>query len=106
MTPIMQQYQEAKRQHPGMLLLFQIGDFYELFYEDAETAARVLHLTLTSRDKEIPMAGFPQHALDTYLHKLLQSGLRVAVCEQVEDASEAKGLVRREIVRIVTPGTV
>jgi DNA mismatch repair protein MutS len=106
LTPMMQQYQEAKRQHPGTLLLFRMGDFYELFYDDAEVAARLLQLTLTSRDKHVPMAGFPHHALESYLHQLMEAGHRVAICEQVEDAADAKGLVRREVVRIITPGTL
>ncbi|GIW83070.1 MAG: DNA mismatch repair protein MutS [Gemmatales bacterium] len=89
-----------------MLLLFRMGDFYELFDDDAETAARILGLTLTSRDKTIPMAGFPHHSLETHLRKLLAAGLRVAVCEQVEDPAQAKGLVRREVTRVVTPGTL
>jgi DNA mismatch repair protein MutS len=103
---MMQQYREAKDRHPGMLLLFRMGDFYELFHEDAETAARVLGLTLTSRDKTVPMAGFPHHALDNHLHKLLHAGHRVAICDQVEDPALARGLVRREVTRVVTPGTV
>src|SRR5436309_6367671 len=105
-TPMMQQYREAKERHPGMLLLFRMGDFYELFYEDAEVVARVLGLTLTSRDKTIPMAGFPHHALDNHLRKLLRAGHRVAICDQVEDPALAKGLVRREVTRVVTPGTL
>src|SRR5437899_12605313 len=106
LTPMMQQYREAKDRHPGMLLLFRMGDFYELFDGDAEVAARVLGLTLTSRDKTVPMAGFPHHALDGYLRKLLQGGHRVAICDQVEDPAVAKGLVRREVTRVVTPGTL
>src|SRR4029077_12784568 len=106
MTPMMQQYREAKERHPGMLLLFRMGDFYELFDSDAETAARELGLTLTSRDKTIPMAGFPHHQLENYLQRLLQAGHRVAVCDQVEDPAQAKGLVRREVTRVVTPGTI
>ncbi len=104
---MMQQYREAKERHPGMLLLFRAGDFYELFFDDAEVVARVLGLTLTSRDKTIPMAGFPHHSLETHLRKLLRSGHRVAVCDQVEEASQAKGrLIRREVTRVVTPGTL
>jgi DNA mismatch repair protein MutS len=103
---MMQQYREAKERHPGMLLLFRMGDFFELFGDDADVAARILGLTLTSRDKTIPMAGFPHHALETHLHKLLRAGHRVAVCDQVEDAALAQGLVRREVTRVVTPGTV
>src|SRR2546423_6006531 len=106
LTPMMQQYRDARERHPGMLLLFRMGDFYELFEGDAEVAARVLGLTLTSRDKTIPMAGFPHHALDNHLRKLLQSGLRVAICDQVEDPALAKGLVRREVTRVITPGTL
>src|SRR5262249_13137623 len=106
LTPMIQQYREAKERHPGMLLLFRMGDFYELFDADAEVAARVLGLTLTSRDKTIPMAGFPHHALEPHLHKLLHAGHRVAVCGQVEDPALAKGLVKREVTRVVTPGTV
>ncbi len=108
-TPMMQQYEQAKRACPDALLLFRMGDFYELFYEDAQTAARVLHLTLTSRDKgenPIPMAGFPHHQLESYLGKIIAAGLRAAICEQVEDPKQAKGLVRREVTRIVSPGTV
>ena len=105
-TPMMRQYQDAKAQHPGMLLFFRMGDFYELFGEDAKQAAQLLGLTLTSRDKAMPMAGFPHHQLENYLRKLLQRGLRVAVCEQVEDAALAKGLVKREVTRVVSPGTV
>ena len=105
-TPMMQQYQEAKRQNPGMLLLFRMGDFYELFGEDAQTGSRILGLTLTSRDKTVPMAGFPHHQLEPYLQKLLQAGQRVAVCDQVEDSAQAKGLVKREVTRVITPGTL
>jgi DNA mismatch repair protein MutS len=109
-TPAMQRYLEVKAQTPGTILLFRIGDFYELFYEDAQTVARVLGLTLTSRDKgssnPVPMAGFPYHQLDNYLRRLIQAGFRAAVCEQVEDPAIAKGLVKREVTRVVTPGTL
>ncbi|HZY86462.1 MAG TPA: DNA mismatch repair protein MutS, partial [Gemmataceae bacterium] len=105
-TPMMQQYREAKERHPGMILLFRMGDFYETFHEDAEVAARVLGLTLTSRDKTVPMAGFPHHSLETHLRKLLRAGHRVAVCDQVEDPAQAVKLVRREVTRVVTPGTL
>src|SRR5262249_33683755 len=105
-TPMMQQYREAKERHPGMLLLFRAGDFYELFYEDAELVSRVLGIALPSRDGKAPMAGFPHHALEVHLRKLLRSGHRVAICDQVEDAAQAKGrLIRREVTRVVTPGT-
>ena len=109
-TPAMQRYLDVKAQYPGTMLLFRIGDFYELFYEDAVEAARALGITLTTRDKgsanPIPMAGFPYHQLDNYLRRLIQAGFRAAVCEQVEDAAVAKGLVRREVTRVVTPGTL
>jgi DNA mismatch repair protein MutS len=104
---MMQQYRDAKAQCPGMLVFFRNGDFYELFEDDAEVGARLLGIALTRRDKEIPMAGVPHHALDRYLGKLLQAGHRVAICEQMEDASQVKGRpIRREITRIVTPGTL
>jgi len=106
---MMKQYQEAKRACPEALLLFRMGDFYELFHDDAKTAARTLNLALTSREKgenAVPMAGFPHHQLESYLGKLIAAGFRVAVCDQVEDPKTAKGLVRREVTRVVTPGTV
>jgi DNA mismatch repair protein MutS len=109
MTPMMQQYRELKARDPDALLLFRMGDFYEMFGEDAERASVLLGLTLTSRDKgadAMPMAGFPHPALDSYLARIVKAGLRAAVCEQVEDAREAKGLVKRDVVRIVTPGTL
>lgn len=108
-TPMMLQYLEAKNAAPGALLLFRMGDFYEIFFDDAKTAARLLGLALTSRDKgenAIPMAGFPYPALDAYLAKLIAAGQRVAIAEQVEDPKLAKGLVKRELTRIVTPGTL
>ena len=110
LTPMMQRYCEVKQQNPGSMLLFRMGDFYELFYEDAETAAKVLGLTLTARDKNsenpVAMAGFPHHQLDSYLQKLITSGFRAAICDQVEDPKKAKGMVRREVTRVVTPGTL
>jgi DNA mismatch repair protein MutS len=108
-TPMMQQYLDAKGACGDALLLFRMGDFYELFFEDAKTASRVLGLTLTSRDKgenAIPMAGFPYHQLESYLGKLIAAGFRAAVCEQVEDPKLAKGLVKREVTRVVSPGTI
>jgi len=108
-TPMMKQYLEAKRACPDALLLFRMGDFYELFFDDAKVAARTLNLALTSREKgenPVPMAGFPYHQLESYLGKLIAAGMRVAVCDQVEDPKEAKGLVRRALTRIVTPGTL
>jgi DNA mismatch repair protein MutS len=106
---MMQQYHDAKRVAGEALLLFRMGDFYELFFDDARVAARVLGLSLTSRDKgedPVPMAGFPHHQLDSYLAKIIAAGHRAAVCEQVEDPKLAKGIVKREVTRIVTPGTV
>ena len=109
-TPMMQQYDRAKKECGDALLLFRMGDFYELFYEDAEIAAKALGMTLTSRDKNtdnpVAMAGFPHHQLDSYLGKLIKLGHRVAVCEQVEDPKTAKGLVKRAISQIVSPGTL
>lgn len=107
---MMRQYHEAKQACGDAILLFRMGDFYELFHEDAKVAAVVLGLTLTSRDKDkddgIPMAGFPHHQLDAYLRKLIRAGYRAAVCEQVEDPKQAKGLVRREVTRVVSAGTL
>src|SRR5262245_26050018 len=106
MTPMMQQYRDAKARHPGMVLLFRMGDFFETFEEDAELVSRVLGIQLTTRDGSIPMAGVPAKSVDLYLRKLLHAGHRVAVCDQVEDAALAKGLVKREVTRVVTAGTV
>ena len=110
LSPMMERYMEVKGQNPGTILLFRMGDFYELFFEDAQNAAKVLGLTLTSRDKAsdnpTPMAGFPYHQLDAYLQKLIRAGFRAAICDQVEDPKKAKGLVRREVTRVVTPGTL
>ncbi|MBV9925057.1 MAG: DNA mismatch repair protein MutS [Acidobacteria bacterium] len=109
LTPMLRQYQELKRQHPGALLFFRLGDFYELFFEDAITGARELEITLTARHKErgqpIPMCGVPHHAVAGYVARLIRKGYRVAICEQTEDPSKAKKLVRREVVRVITPGT-
>jgi DNA mismatch repair protein MutS len=107
----MRQYLDAKRQHRDAIVFFRMGDFYEMFYEDALVAARALDLTLTSRSKDaggngIPMCGVPFHAVDGYLAKLVKKGFRVAICEQVEDPKKAKGLVRREVIRVVSPGTL
>ncbi|HSS19409.1 MAG TPA: DNA mismatch repair protein MutS [Pyrinomonadaceae bacterium] len=108
-TPMLRQYHELKQQHPGTLLFFRLGDFYELFFEDAVTGARELQITLTARNKErgdpVPMCGVPHHSAANYIAKLVRKGYRVAICEQTEDASKTKKLVRREVVRIVTPGT-
>ena len=108
-TPLMRQYNSIKQQVPGALLMFRLGDFYELFFEDAVVAARELEITLTSRNKEkggaIPMCGVPYHAADGYIARLIQKGHRVAICDQMEDPKFAKKLVKREITRVVTPGT-
>jgi DNA mismatch repair protein MutS len=108
-TPMLRQYQELKQQHPGTLLFFRLGDFYELFFEDAVVGARELQITLTARHKErgdpVPMCGVPHHSAANYIARLVRKGYRVAICEQTEEASKTKKLVRREVVRIVTPGT-
>jgi DNA mismatch repair protein MutS len=108
-TPLMRQYSSIKERHPNALLLFRLGDFYELFFEDAVVAARELQITLTSRNKEkgvaIPMCGVPYHAAEGYIAKLIRKGYRVAICDQMEDARLAKKLVKREVTRVVTPGT-
>lgn len=110
LTPMMEQYLRVKEEYPDTLLFFRMGDFFELFFEDAEVAARELQITLTSRnpgaDNPVPMCGMPHHAIDDYLRQLLEKGYRVALCDQVEDPREAKGLVRREVTRVLTPGTV
>ncbi|HWE24388.1 MAG TPA: DNA mismatch repair protein MutS, partial [Myxococcales bacterium] len=108
-TPMLRQYQEAKAQAKDALLLFRLGDFYELFYEDARLAAQLLGIALTSRakgDERIPMAGVPYHAAKAYVGKLVGAGYKVALCDQVEVPGPGKQLVRREIVRLVTPGTL
>src|SRR2546429_7032098 len=109
-TPLMQQYREIKARHPDTILFFRMGDFYEMFEDDAQLAARELGLTLTSRNNggaaEVPLAGVPVKAATDYLRRLIAQGHRVAICEQVEDPKLAKGLVRREVVETVTPGSV
>jgi DNA mismatch repair protein MutS len=108
-TPLMRQYAAIKKEHPSALLFFRLGDFYELFFDDAILAARELQITLTSRNKEkgvdIPMCGVPHHAAEGYISKLIRRGFKVAICDQVEDPRQAKKLVRREVTRVVTPGT-
>ncbi|RLC57946.1 MAG: DNA mismatch repair protein MutS, partial [Candidatus Cloacimonadota bacterium] len=107
---MLKQFMEIKDQHPDKLLLFRMGDFYETFFEDAKTASKVLGITLTARNKKaddpIPLAGFPYHALNNYLDKLVKHGLKVVICEQTEDPKKAKGLVKRGIVDIITPGSI
>ncbi|MDT7542866.1 MAG: mismatch repair protein MutS [Acidobacteriota bacterium] len=109
LTPMLRQYHELKRQHPGTLLFFRLGDFYELFFDDAITGAREMEITLTARHKDrgtpIPMCGIPHHAVSTYIARLVRKGYRVAICEQTEDPRQTKKLVRREVVRVITPGT-
>jgi len=109
-TPMMQQYFDIKKDYPTEFLFFRLGDFYELFYEDAIKASQILELTLTSRNKKaedpIPMCGVPYHSAQGYIDRLIEQGYKVAICEQVEDPKEAKGMVKREVVQVVTPGTV
>ena len=108
-TPLMQQYNTIKAKYPGALLLFRVGDFYETFGEDAVKAAGILGIVLTKRANgsasHIELAGFPHHALDTYLHKLVKAGYRVAICDQLEDPKTVKGIVKRGVTEMVTPGT-
>ena len=110
LTPAMRQYAEMKERYPDCILFFRMGDFYEMFFEDALTASKILEITLTSRNKNskdaIPLCGFPYHAVSSYIAKLIEKGHKVAICEQVEDPKFAKGVVRREVVRVVTPGLV
>jgi len=110
LTPAMRQYLEVKERYPDCIIFFRMGDFYEMFFEDAVTASRVLEITLTSRNKNredaIPLCGFPYHAASSYIAKLIEKGFKVAVCEQVEDPKLAKGVVKREVTRVVTPGLV
>jgi len=105
-TPAMRQYRHFKQQHPGCVLFFRMGDFYEMFYDDAVQANKTLGITLTQRTEGVPMAGVPYHSVESYLRKMIQAGYRVAVCEQVEDAKEAKGVVKRDVTRVITPGTL
>lgn len=109
-TPMVQQYMEVKEAHPDELLFFRLGDFYELFFEDATIASKELNLTLTGRaggmEERIPMCGVPYHAVDGYIAKLIKKGFRIAICEQVEDPKAAVGIVKREVIKIITPGTV
>ena len=109
LTPMMQQYVKTKEEYPDCILFYRLGDFYEMFFEDAKTAAKELEITLTGKDcgleERAPMCGVPYHAVDSYLNKLVSRGYKVAICEQVEDPKLAKGLVKREVIRVVTPGT-
>ena len=110
LSPMMQHYLETKRQNPDCILFYRLGDFYEMFFEDAQTVSRELELTLTGKDcglaERAPMCGVPHHAVDGYLNRLVQKGYKVAIAEQMEDPRQAKGLVKREVIRVVTPGTI
>src|SRR6187402_3523379 len=107
-TPLMQQHRAIKQKYPDAILLFRVGDFYETFGEDAIVASKVLGITLTKRNNgsasSSELAGFPHHAMDTYLHKLVKAGYRVAICDQLEDPKQAKGIVKRGVTELVTPG--
>ena len=107
---MMQHYMETKKEYPDCILLFRLGDFYEMFYDDAVTASQALELVLTGKDcgggERAPMCGVPYHAVESYISKLITKGYRVAVCEQLEDPAQSKGIVKRDVVRVVTPGTV
>ncbi|MDE5937565.1 MAG: DNA mismatch repair protein MutS, partial [Lachnospiraceae bacterium] len=109
LTPMMQQYLDTKKEYPDCILFYRLGDFYEMFFEDALTASKELEITLTGKscgqEERAPMCGVPYHAVDSYLNKLVSKGYKVAICEQVEDPKSAKGIVKREVIRVVTPGT-
>jgi DNA mismatch repair ATPase MutS len=110
LTPMVAQYLRVKERYPDAILLYRLGDFYEMFFEDAERASRILDLTLTSRNKSdetpIPLCGVPHHSVQPYVQKLLEHGHKVAICEQVEDPALAKGIVERRVVRVISPGTI
>ena len=110
LSPMMQQYLEIKNQHKDEILFYRIGDFYEMFFDDALTASRELDLTLTGKqcglEERAPMCGVPFHSYESYVARLIAKGYKVAICEQMEDPAKAKGLVKRDIIRVVTPGTV
>ena len=110
LTPMMKQYLEIKKQHENCILFFRLGDFYEMFFDDAKTASQELELVLTGRDcgqeERAPMCGVPFHSCESYIARLVAKGYKVAICEQMEDPALAQGLVKRDVVRIITPGTV
>ena len=110
LTPMMRQYMEVKQQYPDCFLFYRLGDFYEMFFDDAIEGSKILELTLTGRDcgmqERAPMCGVPYHAVDTYVNKMISLGHKVAICEQMEDPALAKGLVQRSVTRVITPGTV
>ena len=109
LTPLMKQYNDIKRNYPDCIVFFRLGDFYEMFGQDAVTASKIIQITLTSRDRAkaspIPMCGIPHFTAEAYISKLIKADMKVAICDQVEDPKEAKGIVRREVVKVVTPGT-
>src|SRR5690554_3771458 len=110
LTPMMQQYMDIKERHKDSLLFFRLGDFYEMFFEDAKIASKELEITLTQRDcgldEKAPMCGVPHHVADSYISKLVDRGYKVAIADQLEDPALAKGIVKRDVVRIITPGTI
>ena len=110
LSPMMKQYFDIKEQYKDCLLMYRLGDFYELFFDDALITSRELELTLTGRncglEERAPMCGVPFHAANSYIAKLVAKGFKVAICEQIEDPKEAKGIVKREVIRIITPGTI
>ena len=109
-TPMIKQYLSIKEQYPDAILFYRMGDFYEMFFEDAQVASRVLEITLTSRNKNdqspVPMCGVPHRAAQSYIARLIDNGYKVAVCDQIEDPAKAKGLVKRDVVRVITPGMI
>ena len=110
LSPMMQQYFKVKKEYPGVILFFRLGDFYEMFFDDAKVASKELDLVLTGRDcgqeERAPMCGVPFHSADSYIAKLVSRGYKVAICEQMEDPAAAKGIVKRDVIRVITPGTV
>lgn len=106
LTPMMRQYLEIKKNYPDDILFFRLGDFYEMFFDDAHTASKILDIALTSRQNDIPMCGIPYHAADSYVARLIKAGYRVVICEQMEAAPSSGTVVRRDVVRVVTPGTI
>ena len=109
LTPMMKQYMQTKEEYKYCILFYRLGDFYEMFFDDALTASKELEITLTGKncglEERAPMCGIPYHAVDSYLNRLVSKGYKVAICEQVEDPKTAKGIVKREVIRVVTPGT-
>lgn len=109
-SPMMQHYLQTKEEYKDCILFYRLGDFYEMFFDDAITASRELELTLTGKDcgqaERAPMCGIPYHAAETYIARLIEKGYKVAICEQLEDPKQAKGIVKRDVIRVVTPGTV